>query len=174
MDEKLIIKILAAKEDRARFQKRLTDEFENTIISFTLNTPGREKDNQRYRTAHKDAMEFILERLINKRINILYKYRDDKSTGSEGYIVVEEDAFDIKKMMIAIEETHLLGRIFDIDVFDKDMKQISRTDLRLNARRCILCNKDARICIRERAHTMEELQKEVNGQIVEYLDLTKK
>lgn len=174
MDEKLIMKILDSKEARGEFQKRLIEEFQNTVISFTLNTPGSEKDNKRYRIVHKYAMEFILESLKEKEIDILYKYRDDKFTGPEGYIVVDRDAFEIKEMMIDIEETHFLGRIFDIDVFDKDMNQISRTDLNINTRKCLLCSKNARVCMRERTHTIGKLAEKVNKMIMEYLDLTKK
>lgn len=174
MNEKWIIRILKSKENRRIFQKKLIKRFNNTIISFTLNTPGEEKDNKDYRKIHRQAFDYIIDSLRKRDIDILYKERFELSTGPEGYIVVDEDGKRIKSLMIEIEEKHFLGRLFDIDIFNKNMKQISRKDLNLKERKCLLCNNEARVCMRNRTHNLKELIEETNKLIREYFDLTKK
>ena len=63
-------------------------------------------------------------------------------------------------MVVELENNHELGRIFDVDVFDKNHNQISRSMLNLAPRKCLICEKAAS-CIRTRAHTYEELIKKL-------------
>ena len=64
-----------------------------------------------------------------------------------------EKAVKIKKLMTTMEETHILGRLFDIDVLDANGQKLSR-DM---PRRCLLCDKQAQICARSRRHSVSEL-----------------
>lgn len=174
MEDELFIRLLDSKEARRDRQINLIGKYKDTLISFTLNIPGIEKDNSDYRRVHREAFEYILKNLKKRDIEILLEDRIDKSTGSEGYIVVKKDAKFIKYLMIQIEENHMLGRIFDIDVFDKNHTQISRGDLDLKGRKCLICDRDVRLCIREKRHSREELLREIKGLIEEYFNLTKK
>lgn len=67
----------------------------------------------------------------------------------------------IKKLTVQIEETHPFGRLYDIDVYGMDGKGISRQELGLPVRKCLICDKDAKICGRSRSHSVEELQQKV-------------
>lgn len=174
MDEKSILDILNSKENRRILQTDVIDKYKNTLISFTLNTPGIEKDNEIYRQIHRDAMDYIICKLGEKHINILYKQSFERNTGPEGYIVVEKSALDIKFLMIQIEEEHYLGRLFDIDIFDKDNRQVSRKVLNIKGRNCLICSQDARICMREKSHSQEEILQSIDKLIKGYFDLTKK
>lgn len=157
IDEKLFMEILNSREDRRYNQMIILNTYKSSLISFTLNTPGIVKDNEMYRKVHKEGMESILKKLIQNNITTIYTEEVNKNTGSEGYIVVDFDPLKLKKILITLEEEHPLGRIFDIDVFDKEHNQISREDLNLGLRKCILCHKDAKVCIRERNHALEDL-----------------
>lgn len=157
IDEKFVMDILQSREDRRDKQLDLIKKYKSSLISFTLNTPGIVKDNEMYREIHKEGMESIENLLKDNNIKIIYKEEINRSTGSEGFIVVDLQALKLKDLLIELEENHPLGRIFDIDVFDSEHNQISRSNLNINSRRCILCHKDARVCIREKNHTAEEL-----------------
>ena len=157
IDEKFVMEILQSREDRRDKQIDLINRYNSTLISFTLNTPGIVKDNEMYRGIHREGMKKISKLLIENRIPILFQKEINKSTGSEGYIAVDIDSIEVKKLLIALEETHPLGRIFDIDVFDNSHKQISRSDLGINPRRCLLCGKDASICAKDMSHSYEDL-----------------
>mgnify|MGYP000899680636 CR=1 FL=1 len=157
IDEKFVMEILQSREDRRDKQLDLINRYKSSLISFTLNTPGIIKDNEMYREIHRDGYLEIKNMLIHNKIPILFKKAINKSTGSEAYIVVDYDAIKLKEKLIDLEEKHPLGRVFDIDVFDENHNQINRKDLGLNPRKCLLCNKYARICAREKNHSYEEL-----------------
>lgn len=163
MDEKFVMEILQSREDRRDKQLDLINIYKSSLISFTLNTPGILKDNEMYREIHKEGMGSIVNFLLDNDIKIIYKEEINKSTGSEGYIVVDLDSLKLKRLLIDLEESHPMGRIFDIDVFDSDHNQISRSNFNINPRKCILCHKDARVCIREKNHTMEELYSSIES-----------
>ena len=48
------------------------------------------------------------------------------------------------------------ARLLDIDVMDKD-GTVSRKELGLDARKCLICDDDAKVCARSQKHSMEEL-----------------
>ena len=77
----------------------------------------------------------------------------------------------IKKLLatIDIEETHPLGRLFDMDVYDKTGNGISREQLGAPPRRCLLCGQGAKSCGRSRSHTIEELYARVEDIISSWL-----
>ena len=154
---KILNEILESREDRAQKQVELLKEYPYSLISFTLNTPGIIKDNELYRKIHKEGFEQIQNVLSINNFQIKNSEYINKSTGAEGYISVDIDAELLKNTMVSLEQNHPLGRIFDIDVFDMDHNQMSRSNLGLETRTCFLCNKDARICMREKNHTYEEL-----------------
>jgi holo-ACP synthase len=168
IDKKQFLEILKSREDRQQKQIEILNKYPHSLISFTLNTPGIIKDNELYRKIHKSGFDKIKETIKNQNINIIYEEYINKSTGSEGYISVDMDSKELKSLMVSIETTHPLGRIFDIDVFDKEHNQMSRSDLGLESRKCLLCSKDARICMREKSHTYEELISRIEELAKEY------
>lgn len=157
LDEKILTTILDAKEDRAYRQSVLLDKYKNSLISFTLNIPGRVKGNSLYSDIHIEGMKLIEKELQANDLKILYKEEREGGAGREGYIVVDIDSYRLKEITSDIEENHPLGRIFDIDIFDKENQQISRTDLGRGSRKCLICDLDARVCMRMRNHTYEDL-----------------
>lgn len=158
----MLIEILDSNENRACKQKALIEKYNNSLISFTLNIPGIVKDNPDYREIHIEGVRIIEKTLKENNISIPYKEELDKLTGREGYIVVESDGYKLKKLMSSIEENHHLGRIFDIDIFNSKNEQISRFNINKHRRRCLICEKDAIICMREKNHTYEELIDEID------------
>ena len=169
LDEKILIDILDSRERRAKKQSLLIDKYHKPLISFTLNIPGRIKDNEVYRDIHREGMNIIRDRLKIDGIDMICEEEGEYSTGREGYIVVDKDSYDLKRIAIDIEETHPLGRIFDIDIFNSKNEQVSRSDLDSIARRCLLCDSDARVCMREQSHTYEELIQSINNIWLEYI-----
>lgn len=157
IDKKLFLDILQSREDRAQKQIDILKQYPYSLVSFTLNTPGIIKDNELYREIHKEGFKQILNFIEDNNLEIKYKEYINKSTGAEGYVSVDVAAEELKRFTVALEINHPLGRIFDIDVFDMEHNQISRNDLGLESRKCLLCNKDAKICMREKNHSYEEL-----------------
>ena len=78
-------------------------------------------------------------------------------TGTEGFWLVNKDPLEVKKQTCKLEEKHPLGRLFYMDVLNAQGASVSRRDLGLPPRRCLICGEEAAVCARSRAHAMEDL-----------------
>ena len=81
----------------------------------------------------------------------------DLNTGYEAYLITPLPLLEAKRVAVAIEDTHPLGRLFDIDVIDKQGIPVSRDRVGGQPRRCLVCDHEARYCMRMRWHTQEEI-----------------
>ena len=98
--------------------------------------------------------------IIEYKGSILRKEIKETKAGCAGiYLIRGIDAYTLKKGAVYIENSNLLGRIFDIDVMDHNTERMTREMVGEKKRRCFLCEQDAKICGRSRAHSVETLQK---------------
>ena len=81
----------------------------------------------------------------------------DLNTGYEAYLITQLPLLEAKRVAVEIEDTHPLGRLFDIDVIDKQGIPVSRDRVGGQPRRCLVCDHEARYCMRMRWHTQEEI-----------------
>lgn len=169
-EEQVLEKILNAREKRAEMQRELINIYKNTLISFTLNIPGVEKSNPTFTKIHESAIELLEEELDKQNIKLVYKMVQTTADGDEGFLVVDEDQWRIKRITTSIEENHRLGRLFDFDVFNKDGEQVSRSEIGLHARKCLLCNNSAKACARNRNHSVIEILNRIY-EIIDYEQL---
>lgn len=173
-NKEFLIKILDSKEERARIQKRLLGKYGGSLISFTLNIPGRKKDNKTYRDIHKEGLRLIKEKLSRSNYKLIYQKEEEKETGREAYLLVDIDPISLKKLAIELEESSKIARVFDIDIFNKNHKQVSRKDLGREPRKCLICEREARACIKEKAHSYKELVGEIESLWTSYTRRTNK
>ena len=156
-----LMELLDAREQRVMKQQALLNAYDEILISMTMNIPGPIKDKPKYRLALEWAMNRMVESLENR--GMITKEINHKVTGSEGYIVVDKVEYqleEMKKKAIAIEEADELGRLFDIDVLSK-AGTVSRRELGFGARKCLLCEEDAKVCARSQRHNMGDLLKKI-------------
>lgn len=154
--------LLEAKDARYIKQKKLIEAYKETLIVFTLNIPGKEKNNDKIKQIFDIGYKTLKECLSNKE-NILYAAQYDLKTGNEGYLVIKENSEIVKKLAIDLEERHPVGRLFDIDVFTNSGEVISRSTWSFEKRRCFVCEKAAVECSRSKRHTEEEIQQVLKG-----------
>ena len=83
------------------------------------------------------------------------------STGCEGFMALQADAQRVKDCAMQLEVQQPIGRLWDIDVLDPEGRILSRRDLGLAERRCLLCSQPAKICARQRRHSSEQLLQEM-------------
>lgn len=166
MDE-FFKKLLDDREIRAQRQKDLIRAQNRPIISYMLNTPGLEKKNQKLLDFHNYGFGQI-KKYFKEKI-IAYDYYPNE-TGMYYLISLDMDPVDIKKLTVEIEEKEPGARLLDIDVFDIDHKQISRTDLGLEPRKCLVCGDVAKTCIVGKKHDYSELIKAMYSIINQVLE----
>lgn len=147
--------ILAAREHRAAKQQALLEQYKKPLVCFTMNIPGPEKYNRDISLGFSVGNWLLRDALSGR--NILYRQPCRENTGCEAYYVVDMPALELKKLAVELEDIDPIGRLYDMDVLDTDGKKLSREDLGLPRRKCLLCEKDAAVCARSRAHNLEKL-----------------
>jgi holo-ACP synthase len=117
-----------------------------------MNIPGPIKTTTKIQKAFDIGCKEIEKAL--QATKIFDSTRLYKPTGDEWIFCAEGDAAKIKALMSNIEDSHPLGRLFDIDVIDVNGEKLSRTAFR----KCLICNAQAQACARSRKHSIFEMQ----------------
>ena len=143
-----LLDILDAREKRVQKQQELLKKFNKPLICFTMNIPGPVKVTPAIAAAFRQGDAAL------RNLPMLHREDTSAHTGFEKFYVVDGDAAQIKKCCTTIEEANPYGRLFDMDVLTPDGQKLSRG----TPRKCLICEKDAAICGRSRAHSVEELQ----------------
>lgn len=153
--EVTLAQMLEARENRVRRQKELIREFGKPIICFTMNIPGPIKDSPLIRRGFRAGLDTLAHRLPKKVLRIELT---EGITGCEGIYVVDMEPMALKAITTAIEDTHSLGRLFDMDVIGTDLCKLDREAVDGGSRNCIVCGAPGRGCASRRVHSVEELQ----------------
>jgi holo-ACP synthase/triphosphoribosyl-dephospho-CoA synthase len=149
--------ILSAREQRVCRQRYLLAEFGMTLISFTLNIAGNRKTFPLAEQTFQEGKARIAGELARGGMSVAVHKDDCGKAGYTAFYAVDAGAEQVKRLMTAIEESGPLGRLFDIDVLRRDGMKISREDIGLPKRTCLICGKPALLCSRSAAHPMEEV-----------------
>lgn len=162
--------ILDAREERWLNTNKLIDKFDLPIIIITLNIPGADKSKEEYLYAH-NAIKKDFKGYLNKQgLAVLYFESRLNKDGPETFLVVNKDSKTLKEIGIKFEQSHLLGRIADIDIQDKN-KVWSRRDFGLKERKCLICDNSARTCILSGEHSLKEILLSIDEFIFNYKSL---
>lgn len=165
--------VLQNKEWRQNYQETIETKYPNKVVlGIKLNIPGPIKTNASLKKVFELGWNKIINSLKDKKLEIcFFNLYLDKITGPEGVVVVSGDIIPVKKEMITFESNFLLGRLFDIDVMSKTDKnyQLSRTQLGFEARKCLICEQDAKICAKTQKHTLAEIYREIEKLIEKYM-----
>ena len=100
---------------------------------------------------------------------MLYSKTEYIFTGPEGYLVLDAAAKRIKVLCVQLEERSTTGRLYDIDVHSP-LGSVSREQIGFQPRKCLLCERAARLCGRSRRHSVEELTQAVFDILREYAE----
>ena len=149
--------VLANREARADRQRLLLAAHAVPLVSFTVNMPGPVKDNAASRAVFQQGVDALEQRITGNGWKFLAQEKRTANTGPEGLFSVDCPAIDLKKAMVALEDEHPLGRLFDLDVLSPSGEHLSRRDFGAPMRRCLICERAAAECARSRTHSLDEL-----------------
>ena len=195
--------LLASRDARhATQQKLLAEHSGKTLVCLTVVMPGSVKRNQQSLTAAHAAVEAMRKAFAvkeNKGLFPLENLEDlepleplenpvplaplenlaptllelDLETGYEAYLITPMPLLEAKRIAVNIEDTHPLGRLFDIDIINADGVPVSRDAIGEKPRRCLVCDHEARYCMRMRWHTQEEIWAKINEMVDSYVEARK-
>ncbi|MGI6117227.1 MAG: citrate lyase holo-[acyl-carrier protein] synthase [Bilifractor sp.] len=150
--------MLKCRERRAAIQHEMIKKYHCAIISFCMNIPGPVKTNPDIRCAFEAGKQDIDEMIRSSGWQVCDEKCIHEKTGDEAILAVNADPAEIKKKTTRIEETHPVGRLFDIDVLDSNGQKLSRGTWR----KCIICGRKAQDCASRRIHSVREMQDKVD------------
>ena len=159
--------MLNARERRVFCQKELLSSGGGSLISFTLNIPGPVKLLPGTPEAFLEGLSRIDAALKKAQYRVLEERLLLANTGAEAFFLVDALPRDVKALLVPIEDCSSRGRLCDMDVLDREGNKISRQELGMPERKCLLCEKPARECARSRAHSVEELTRHVSEILAE-------
>ena len=153
--------LLQSRDDRCARQAALVKAWPGrTLVCLTVILPGPVKRDARSLKVAEAGVAAVREIL-----NPVYKELYDLETGYEGYFIVDGQLLDIKKACCEIENEHPLGRLMDLDVLEpagESVVPVSRERVGESPRRCLICGRPARECMRSHAHSREDLLWEID------------
>lgn len=166
MNEEITLEqLLEGRDNRAAFQRELLARYRLPLVSFTVNLPGPVKCCERSERVHAAGVAAIRDALAG---HVAYWKLRDPVSGPEGFFVCDLPAEELKRQLCALEESHPLGRLFDLDVLRAPDVQVSRAELGLPRRKCLLCGRDAAACARSRAHPLPALLARIDALLAEF------
>lgn len=148
--------ILAARDARVARQQALLAQG-GVLLSLTLVAPGAVKRSPLLDAIFAAALDALRPYVSDARAR--QEAVDDG--GHHALYLLDGDAHDWKKRVIALENRAPLARLWDIDIIGGNGNPVSRRELGLPPRRCLLCDDDAKTCARERRHSIGELQADI-------------
>ncbi len=151
--------LLSCREERAAFQRELSEKYRLPMICLTLNITGPLKLFPLARMALEAGAEILKDDLEKAGLNTVFSAFEWRPSGGECYMVVDGDAQKIKKIAMEFENADECRRIFDADAIDTDGGKLSRDLFGFPPRKCIVCSNDAAVCGRSRAHGIDEVFK---------------
>lgn len=161
--------MLLARDGRAAAQKKLLERYHRPLLFFTQNIPGPVKTSALIHLGFLEGIRRLEKALREAGIPILFQKTIDWKTGYEKYYVLDGDALTIKEIACAIENRDRLGRLYDMDVLAEDGHKISRTDIGLPGRLCLVCSQPAQACARSRKHSVPVLVRNVHRVLESFL-----
>jgi holo-ACP synthase len=164
--------MLERRDARAASQRRLLGRFGRAVVSLTLVNPGPVKDTVEARHIFEQGFAAIEQDLGRAGYAVLAREGAGFVTGPEALWVVDADALAVKRALVALEDRHPLGRLWDADVIAPDGRGLSRQQLDLPARRCLICDQPAHACARSGAHALAELQRAIKDKFDAYRNRT--
>ena len=192
--------LLASRDARhATQQKLLAEHSGKTLVCLTVVMPGSVKRNHQSLTVAHAAVEAMRKAFAvkeNKGLSPLTPLENpenleplenpvplespaptllelDLETGYEAYLITPMPLLEAKRIAVNIEDTHPLGRLFDIDIINADGVPVSRDAIGEKPRRCLVCDHEARYCMRIRWHTQEEIWAKINEMVDSYVEARK-
>jgi len=148
--------ILKGRDDRFAMQTSLIEKYRSPLVSCTMNIPGPTKNSELIQASFDKAMEAFMER--NQGV-LKEVAQQQKETGPERYFIVlgGTNLNALKRRLAFFEQVFPIGRWLDLDLKDADGVAITRKEIGLEQRRCLLWHRPAKECARRSRHSLEDL-----------------
>lgn len=160
--------MLSARDRRREWQQR---HFEAqpamTLVVSTVVAPGEHKLTRASDIVAEAMAEALRARFAPYIISMVHHVF---VSGHEIWLTLTCGKDEAKRAAVEIEDSHALGRLFDIDVILPELRPLCREDIGTAPRRCLLCDNEARYCMRLRLHTPQDIRDHIENLVKRYAD----
>lgn len=146
-----INEILLAREQKQQDIQMLLERY-ITVLVLSINYPGPDKCNSYSKFVYDQASQ-----KVKKLFQIDTEINKESYAGYYGVFGLKEKSVKAKQKSIDLEDLWELGRLIDLDVYDCELGILNRKEFNKKNRKCFICNQEAKICGRNRTHSVEEL-----------------
>ncbi|GLB29973.1 holo-ACP synthase CitX [Lacrimispora amygdalina] len=155
--------MLSFREKKVRIQEELRKKHKGMVtMALAMNIPGPVKTSPDILLAFEEGTKMLEQAVSDAGVRMKEMNVVSENAGYIKFYALDcTDAAAVKGLAVRLEENHPLGRLWDIDVYDKEGFSISRESLLSPVRKCLICGQDAKGCARNRSHSVEELYREV-------------
>lgn len=150
--------LLASRDRRAALERELLSRHRGACLAvFTVVWPGPVKQTPETGRLFRVGVD-ALGRFVRRYeiVPLAFEARE-LPTGNEAYLALKTDASFLKLELCRLEASAPYGRLWDMDVIAKDGSHVSRGDVGLPERGCIVCGKPGKACASRRLHSVEEV-----------------
>ncbi len=158
---------LIALEKKAGLIAKLL-ESHPTVISIQANIPG---DDKNISEAHLLVRLFV--HVVQDQLNVKVISLMTSETFPYALLTLEtENEANIKQTLMNIEDTHPLGRLIDLDLhLEGKSHSLSRVQLGLKPRACMICGSETIVCRRTEKHSLETLISHIRQTVLHHLEV---
>ncbi|MBE5978692.1 MAG: citrate lyase holo-[acyl-carrier protein] synthase [Paenibacillaceae bacterium] len=162
--------MLQFRERKARIQEELRGKYKGLVtMTMAMNIPGPIKTSEDILFAFEVGTRTLEQGVSDSGIIIKEMTGVSENAGFMKFYVLDcADPVLVKELAVGLEETHPLGRLWDIDVYNIEGISMSRSSVSAPARTCFICGQEAKGCARNRTHSVEELMHKVESMIRDY------
>ena len=163
--------ILAARELRWNTRMHLVQAYGFPILSVTLRAPSLLRREPAFLETFSRLCGLLEEQFASSGpvMELLLETLDAEGPARHYEV---EDVQAAKRLSIQFEEGSLGGALLDIDLMDEKAKPLSRKELGLQSRACLVCgNRPAAVCITGKAHSSQDTDKAFRDLMQQCLNL---
>ena len=158
-------------EQAKLFQSEPEEQLSRTLVMFSLVIPGPIKNNRFLEMVFNCGYQAFSTTLKTEHIPINSYREDRRPAGATAYWMLGADAVRVKQLSTALEHTEPLGVLWDFDVFSGFEQKLSAAELGLPPRSCLICSNPAKLCARNRTHSVSDLQRTISALIMQHISL---
>ncbi len=154
--DKELQKVLKAREERWKMRKLLVEKWQSCLVTVTLCVPVKFRTSNEFRIIFRKLCSSFKELLVTKGEALSFESFLQSDDGPAFFIIINNEAEEIKRICVEAEELIPGGRMLDIDVMNSCGVPVGRNDIGLPSRKCFICEKPAAICVSRKLHSPEE------------------
>lgn len=154
--------VLSGRDERAAWQRRWLRSQEGNffVCQIGLNVPGYPKRIPRDLAVVRKCRKYLLEHAHAAPVEEQHLENGAGVCWQGVFDASKYDAASLKRCAVEAENSMTAGRVLDIDVLTA-AGALSRTQMGLPERRCLLCGERAKVCARLGGHPQSELRERV-------------